>query len=243
MLKYIMKVCYGKIQVENKDLFFEFYKYENALPILLNLRLVLYLLFCLFLTIICSLYRNIGFTVFTCSVSFILLAYIIVELIRKNPFKRTPYEIRTMRLQEKIIKNFVTIKSNVISKSGWKKIKKVNKGLYKDLLSDECRNVCYYYAREIALIVKDVKLMYVSICDHLNDNETCAHVIIRRNDEIYCTNFRRTFKLEDYTRFFDMKIYKEWDYEEYKNPDFCKLVKKDFVNWCNENDVHGYERF
>ena len=40
-----------------------------------------------------------------------------------------------------------------------------------------------------------------------------------------------------------MKIYKEWDYQEYSNPDFRKLVKKDFVKWCNENDVYAYERF
>lgn len=243
MLKYIMKVFYGRMQVENKDLFFEFYKYENALPILLNMRLMLYLLFCLLLIVISEFYNNTVFEIFVYSICFIVMAYTILELKRKSPIIRTPYEVRTLILQEKIIKNFVSLKSNVISKYGWKKIKRADVGLYMDLLSDECRNVCYYYAREIALIVKDVKLMYVSVCDHLNNNKTCAHVIIRRNDEIYCTNFRRTFKLDDYTRFFDMKIYKEWDYQQYSNPDFRKLVKKDFVKWCNENDVYGYEKF
>lgn len=243
MLNYIMKLYYGKMEVENKHLFFEFYKYERALLILLNMRLMLYLLFCIFLIIISEFYNNKVFKAFVISFCLIVMAYTIIELRRKSSIMRTPYEVRSLILQEKIIKNFVSLKSNVVSKSGWKKIKKADAGLYMDLLSDECRNLCYYYAREIALIVTDVKLMYVSICDHLNDNETFAHVIIRRNNEVYCTNFRRTFKLDDYAKFFDMKIYKEWNYEEYSNPDFYKLVKKDFVKWCKENDVCGYENF
>ena len=85
--------------------------------------------------------------------------------------------------------------------------------------------------------------MYVCICDHNNNEITYAHVIIRRGDEIYCTNFRRTFKLEDYAKFFDMKIYKEWGYQEYSNPDFRKLVREDFVKWCDENGVCGYKYF
>lgn len=243
MLKWIMKLFYGKMQVKNKDLYFEFYKYENGLLMLLNLRLVLYLLFCMLLIVVSEFYESKEFRIFALSICFIVCSYTIVELKRKKPFMRTAYEVRSLTMQEKIIKYFVTLRSTVVTKKGWKKIKKVDKGLYKDLLSDECCHLCYRYAREIALRVKDVKLMYVSICDQLNNNETCAHAIIRRNDEIYCTHFRRTFKLDDYTRFFDMKIYKEWDYEEYSNPNFRKLVKEDFVKWCNENDVCGYKYF
>ena len=241
MLKNIIKTLLKNEGINNIDYVSEINKY-HALPILLDMRIFAYWIVFFILS---AILINKGRTCQLFGVGIIILysIYAMLEIVHRGPLTKTKYQIRTLKLTEFIMRYFVTLKGAVISKAEWRKIKKKDKYFFQDITSDECNHKCYYYARELALIIKDVKLMYVSICDYAHDNEKYAHAIIRRDNKIYDTNLRRTFNLDKYTKLCGMEIYKEWNYEEYSKIDFYKCVKEDFVSWCNKNNVIGYEYF
>ncbi len=244
MLLKLMHFMYKKERIIQRDLFYEFYKYEIALNRLLEFR-------DLTLSIICSL-----ISLFYCYNSKLLPTIVWfgiygISLLYWRYKHRTDvsqlynshYDIRTMYIQDWIVRHFVTFRS-VISKSDWKKVKKADPSLYKELTVNQHEQCCYAYSLELARILKDVQLVYGAVRQtFLPNSGLCAHAVILKNGEIFDSLLLRSFKLEDYQKAFDLKIYQIWEYDEFSVQDFAKDVKYDFVEWCKFNNVESYEYF
>ena len=241
MLKHYVKKFCKNINFTEKALFYEFYKYELGLPILLNMRLCLYPWISLLLFFFYKYNSILVLILFIVSTLTIFICCLI-ELKREKPDKLTLYQLRTLKLRDMFLKRITIRKNNVISKKDWKHIKKTNKKLYKKLLGDQSEDLSYYYAREIALILKNVKLMYVAIDDRLHET-IYAHALIRKGDQVYDSYLKRSFKLDDYAKLYNMKIYSQWSFKDYSDSAFRRTVKNNFTNWCIKNDVKSYELF
>lgn len=126
----------------------------------------------------------------------------------------------------------------VISYKEWQTIKKDNEWTYRVLRSDECNHKCYDITYVLANILRnpDIKIVWLCIRDRENPELKWGHAVLQKNNCIYDTNFRRTYKRDKYLRAFDAEIFKEYSLEEYiiqnrKSPsDF--LDWGEFENWC-----------
>lgn len=237
MLKLIMKKFSEDVKFREKELYYEFYKYELALPFLLNFRMVL----CLIIPFIPFLwYKYSGHSRLIPAIVAAIFAVVLIYLfvLSKQTFfsnKKTRYKQRTLELKNIIRKKVTISKNSVLSKKDWKLIKKTNKELYEDLLGDKSDDDSFYYARQIGLIVKDVELMYVAINDKSED-EVRAHALVKRDGKVYDPFLKRSFNLNDYARLYEMETYEIWSFKEYSKRNFEESVKKDFTNWCAENE-------
>lgn len=244
MLKFITRTFYhNKIYTTEPEMFYKIYKWRCGLFILLSLRRML------FVAILCVL--GIVWLIFIkpriYGLGFIIVGLILfdVEVIMK--FKkvgmRTPSQIRTLRMEQFIIK-LVSTNGKALGKKEWKAIKKYDIGLYNDLLSDECIHCCYYYSLEIARIIKDCNLIWGAVEEPFEDGHNYyAHAVILRNNYIYDSNMRQSEKYEDFIKLYKFKLYKQWNYNEYSRKDFRESERAEFRKWCKENNVSGYERF
>lgn len=246
MLKFIMHHLFKDIRIENRYLFYDIYKYEYAIPLILRFRYLIYSLSLYLISILISFKTH-----FFGKVLIAISIFLIIANLYENNKKRRPYyivtkfdfRIRSIRLEEKIRKIIVKANYNVLSRNSWSKIKSFDLGLYNDLLSDESIGCCYYYSREIGLIIKDVDLIWCSISDPFNKDKCYAHAIIKKNEYIYDTNHRMSYNFDDYAKLYNLKIFKEWSYDQYSNENFSLNIRKDFRNWCIQNGVSKYKNF
>lgn len=248
MLNLIMHHLYKNINIKNKDLFYDIYKLEYALPLVIRVRYLIYSI----LLYICTIFFSVVFnaeiiSIILLTLSIILFIANLYEINKpKNPcivVSLMNFQIRGIKLEEKIRKFFLISNSDVLSKNDWNKIKKFDKGLYHDILSDESTGCCYYYSQEIGLIIKDVNLIWCSISDPFSKDKSYAHAIIEKNGYIYDPNLRISYNFEDYAKFYDLKIYKKWSYDEYSVKNFRMNTRKDFRSWCIQNGVSSYINF
>lgn len=143
--------------------------------------------------------------------------------------------------------NLWLLDGRVISYKDWQIIKKYNERTYRLLRSDECNHKCYDITYMLANILKnpDIKIIWLCIRDRVNPELKWRHAVLQKNNCIYDTNFRRTYKRDKYLKAFGAEIFKEYSLEEYiiqnrKSPsDF--LDWEEFENWCksrgaNRND-------
>jgi len=152
------------------------------------------------------------------------------------------YLSNTEKFHKFFFKWFTLHNNKVISIKDWRKIKSQNKNLYLKLLSEESNNFCYKYSLELALMLKDVELIWCSVNCPI-EHDSFAHAIIVKNGYVYDSNRRLCYKFEDYVKFSNLKVYKTWSYEEYSIPDFRATVREDFRKWCKDNNVRGYRDF
>lgn len=248
MLKFIIHHLFKDISIENRDLFYDIYKYEYSIPFILRFR---YLIYSLSLYLISIPFLIIFKTHLFGTILIIISMFLIIANLYENNKKKRPYyivtkfdfKIRSIRLEEKIRTIITKANHNVLSRNDWTKIKSFDLGLYNDILSDESIGLCYYYSREIGLIIKDVDLIWCSISDPFNKDKCYAHAIIKKNEYIYDTNLRMSYKFTDYAKLYNLKIFKEWSYDQYSNENFSLNIRKDFRNWCIQNGVSKYKNF
>lgn len=124
----------------------------------------------------------------------------------------------------------------VVTKQDWSRIKKADPKGYREMCSDESLGYCYYYTREIALFLEDAQLLYCSIKG--NDGNDTAHVVIVKNNFVYCSNARTHFDLEEYQNEYILDVYKIFSKEEYGTEDFFDNIRDDFVKWCAQRNVY-----
>ena len=137
---------------------------------------------------------------------------------------------------------FTFYTNKVIPIKIWKKIKSECKELYLDLTSKECEGLCYYYSLVLGLILKDVDLIWGGI--YANDShQWYAHAFIVKNEYVYDSNHRLSYKFDDYAKANNLKIYRRWKYSEYNTKNFRSTVREDFKKWCDENNVVRYSCF
>ena len=246
MLKFFTKMLSKNVKTEEKELYYEFYKYKT-LESLLYFRMFLYVTIP---AIPFLFYEQSGFSriipIIFASLTIIAIIYIMLPtkqcFSNNSDDKINCFERNTYKLSN-IIQNISTIsKNSVPSKKDWKQIKKANRKLYDKLLYEnflgknkETIDV-FYYARQIALFLKDAELMYVAIDDECN-NKFHAHALVKRRDQVYDIYLKRSFKIDDYAKLYKMKTYKKWTYRDYSKCNFDRLVQEGFIEWCSDNGI------
>lgn len=249
MLKAITKFYYrNKINKDKLDVFSEAFKYYAGLYFILFLRKPLFE-FIVFIvaniisyTNICVAYILTGLVAIPACIDFLKI------LSSKYMLRGLAYKIRTTQLKNYIISHFI-MKKQFLSKQEWKLLKKNDPYTYNFIISDCAQGLCYEFALRLAKNIPDSSLMYISYSDcDLPINEDSgkgifAHSIVRRENEIFDTNFQQSFNINDYFTLFDVKVYHEWNYEDFSQENFKENVSEDFKKWCRKNNVKGYENF
>jgi len=178
----------------------------------------------------------------------ILLALVLVILVSKIPKKKLDnfiikkYQSNSEKLINFFFNLFTVYTNKVISIKIWKKIKSECKELYLDLTSESCEGFCYYYSLVLGLIHKDVDLIWGS-CYDSKSRQHYAHAFIVKNEYVYDSNQRLSYKFDDYAKANNLKIYRRWKYSEYNTKNFRSSVREDFRKWCEENKVKSYSNF
>ena len=181
-------------------------------------------------------------------ISAILIGSAIAILINKLPKKKLnnflvrKYQANSDKLINFFFKFFTLYTNKVIPIKIWRQIKSHSKELYNDLTSENCNGICYYYSWILGLILKDVDLIWGGIyCPTTH----CwyAHAFIVKNAYVYDSNFRQSYKFDDYAKAQNLKIYKKWSYDQYKIKDFHSTVREGFYKWCEENNITSYDCF
>ena len=230
----------------DRDLVYDTFKYEYGISFILSLGKVLlyciiyYIPLVIFIEHVIQISKALGLLGFA-----ILGCVPIIILLRNCKTKCNPfYPNRVERFVERNIRRyFITPRGKALSRSDLYAIKKQNSQLYWTITSEYCDNMCYSFARDVALCFPDAKLIYCAALNPFKENDVFAHAIFERNNEIYDTNRRMSYKKEEYERVFQVKIYKAWAYDEFSKESFYTDVRKGFVKWCQENNVGHYSLF
>ena len=241
MLKFIMTRHPSYQHIKNKELVYEAFKWECTLPVVISAcKILIYVLaYYISLMLFSERYKSL-------QILFDLLGLVpFIILYRRVRWMRNPFFPNKVEqfLERNIRRYFVTPKGNALSKDDFKVIKKQNPRLYWEITSDYCMGICYLYARDIALLFPDSKLIYCAATNPFEQNHVFAHAVLERNGEIYDTNRRMSYKIEDYEKIFKVQIYKKWNYDEFCKDDFQERVGDDFRRWCQENNVKSYHLF
>lgn len=249
MLKVLMRYSYrNKIYTDEPELFYELYKWNCGLFILISARKIIGAIILWTLGIVCITLINFKiYGLVFIAVGLFMFLLEIRELNKKVKFNslnaRTPAQIRTITIQN-FIRRQITTKGKALGKKEWEIIKKYDKGLYNDLLCDECEHCCYSYSLEIAKIIKDSILIWGAIEEPFEKGHNYyAHAVILRKGYIYDSNMHQSEKYEDFIKLYKFKIYKQWNYDEYSQERFRTSEREDFRKWCKENNVLVYEKF
>lgn len=241
MLKFIMIRHPDYQHIKNKELIYEAFKWEETLPFVISVCKILTYLLAYYIPLMLFVERY-------KSLEILLIPLCVVPLIilyRRSKRMRNPFFPNKVEqfLERNIRRYFATPKGNAVSKDDFKVIKKQKPRLYWEITSDYCGGKCYSYARDIALLFTDAKLIYCAATNPFKEDQVFAHAILERNGEIYDTNRRMSYKIEDYEKIFKVQIYKKWTYDEFCRDDFQEEVRDDFRRWCQENGVKSYHLF
>lgn len=245
MLKFIMIRHPSYQHIENKELVYEAFKWEDTLPLVIGIcKILIYMLTYGILLILLT--EKISLIAKSLEIIVIPLTFLpVVIFFRRRKRMRNPFfPNRVERFLERNIRRyFVTPKGNALNKDDFKALKKQNSRLYWEITSDYCGGICYDYARDIALLFTDSKLIYCAATNPFEKNQVFAHVVLERNGEIFDTNRRMSYKKEDYETIFKVQIYKKWTYDEFSKENFQESVRDDFRKWCQKNSVKSYHLF
>lgn len=249
MLKLLMRHFYCNIiYTDEPELFYKVYKWNCGLYTLISLRKIIGIYICYLLGIVLiipPITRMYGLALICISLFIFLLQG--MEFRKQTRLMlygiRTPAQIRTLYIQD-FIRKYISINGRALGKKEWKAIKKYDKGLYNDLLCDECDHLCYFYSLEIAKIIKDSILIWGAIDDPFAEkHEYYAHAIILRNGYIYDSSMRQSERYEDFKKLYNFIKYKEWGYNDYSQKNFRQNEREEFREWCKKNNVLSYEGF
>ena len=124
----------------------------------------------------------------------------------------------------------------VVPKEDWANIKNSNIEFYRELLGQDSIGYCYYYSRELALFLKDVKIIYC--CIELDNGEKTGHAMILRDDCVYNTSSKQHYYLEAYEKMRGFEVYRIFSEEEYRREEFFDNIREGFIKWCEERNVY-----
>ena len=249
MLEFLMRIFYKNvIYTDEPKLFYKIYKWNSGLHTFIMLFEKLVLIIFGLIAFVCSIFvKNITIVIILSVIFFIISILEILESKKRIEYNimglRTPGQIRIIKLKD-FLKKFISLNGKALGRKEWEEIKKTDKGLYNDLLSDECEGACYFYSLDIALIIKDSILIWGGIDDpFIEGHNHYAHAVILRNGHIYDSNMYQSIKYEDFLKLYKFKTYKQWNYEQYSKKDFRDCERTEFRKWCKENNVLEYEKF
>lgn len=243
----------GQFNPKDLKLFYKVYKYHLLLYIMLyvmllwNFKAIFALLISCVALIILIFSENIVISSLLTVVSLVLQYFIIKEKKKNTKLRclglKTLSEKRKIKIVEFLFK-FFTLNGKALGKEEWKKIKKYDFGLYRELLCDDSLHLCYFYSLKIAKVIKDSTLIwgYVEPC-FKNNTYRAAHALIIKNNYVYDSNLKLSIKYDDYASLYNLKIYKSWNYNVYSKKFFREDERAEFRKWCINNDVLFYEYF
>lgn len=241
MFKYIMVRHPDYKHIKNKELVYEAFKWEETLPFIISeCKILIYtLMYYIPLMLLTERYKCLEIILFPLAIVPLII------LLRRCKKMRNPFFPNKVErfLESNIRRYFITPKGKALNKEDFKVIKKQNPSLYWEITSDYSGGKCYSYAREIALLFPDSKLIYCAATNPFKENQVFAHAALERNGEIYDTNRRMSYKIEDYQKIFKTQIYKRWTYNEFSKVSFREDVRDDFRKWCEVNNVKNYHLF
>lgn len=171
----------------------------------------------------------------------ILLAFCIYKVYLDMQLKRkTDNEERKKyisKLQDRIA-NFSLLNFRVIPLKVWRQIKRENKEWYQHLRSEECNHYCYTTTRELANYMKDpkIKILWISAKNIVNGKEH-GHAVLVKNNYIYDTNLRRTYKYGTYIKCYEAKRFKRISICDYTNQEYMNVSFREFSLWCKKHGV------
>ncbi len=123
----------------------------------------------------------------------------------------------------------------VVTRADWKKLKATNPKRYKAYRSEESNHHCYSVTYELARIIKnpDVKIVWIFMESWCSK---CGHAILIKGDYVYDSNMRRTYKKDEYFRYFKVQVFNEFDYTEWKTYDELKQSEawQAFAIYCRQ---------
>ncbi len=244
MLKCIVKLAY-KRRVDSNiiDIFSNYFKYEIGIELFLNIRIILYYIICIIA--VTYLYYNdkiiTSYIIFGANI--LLLLYFLRDCYKKKLLETPNYIMRSYKITKWIIGHYI-FKKQFLIKEKWNAVKKTDRHLYYSLLSGYSIGRCHDYALDLALQIDNAILVYAGISNPIcKSRKACAHAFVIRNREVFDTNQRRSFNVDDYYKLFNVKVYNLWNYSEYSEPNFKEKVSKDFHKWCKDNNVSTYKYF
>lgn len=186
-------------------------------------------------------------TIFDLILSITSVVVLVIFIYRRPKIKLDDFIIKKYQDNSKklvifFFKLFTVYTNKVIPIKIWGKIKSESPKLYMDLTSESCEGFCYYYSLTLGLILKDVDLIWGGYYDS-KTHQYHAHAFIVKDEYVYDSNHRLSYKFDDYVTAKNLKIYKRWSYSEYSIKNFRSTVRQDFRKWCEENDVKSYDYF
>ena len=192
---------------------------------------------------LCCKVRNL----FSCIFIFINLALIVffhiieIIIIYKFKYKKNTMDEVVDWMIEKF-QNLWLLNWHVISFIDWINIKRNNRELYEMSRSAECDHKCYYISYLLANTLRnpDIKIVWMCI---KSLGKCCGHAVLQKDNRIYDSNLRRTFKREKYMEAFEVKVFREYSISEYLNKvnldsdKFTFLDWEEFGKWCEKQNV------
>lgn len=127
--------------------------------------------------------------------------------------------------------NIYLINPIVISYKDWKKIKKVSRKNYDEIISIKSIAQCYEATFYIANVVKNKNVKIIWLLCSMN-KEKFGHSVLAKGNYIYDTNRRKTYNKKKYLKHYNAKVYKEITLDEYliKNPKDMDLLLEEGLN-------------
>lgn len=124
---------------------------------------------------------------------------------------------------------------DVVSQKDWKRIKREDPELYRDMWkSKKYKGHCYYYARRLAMQLEGAELLYLSI---MYQGRYISHVVVKKADCVFDTNARIHFNLSEYLNLNNAKIYSTFSKQEYSQDEFFEQIRDDLKKYCQEHDI------
>lgn len=161
-----------------------------------------------------------------------IYCYIIYKwIIRKKDIETIAY-----KLSEKI-QNLNLLKGKVISNRDWIYIRNNYKDYYYDYRSAKCSGKCFDTVYRIANILEDPNIYIVWMSVGVLEKKF-GHAVLMKNDYIYDSNYRKTYRKSKYLNSYNAEIFKIFSINEYLEANIYKTIHwNNFDIWCRQRNA------
>lgn len=173
---------------------------------------------------------------------FIFIFYYVLYLLLKDSYLSSLLYLSYSKCIDFLFYHLYTCKGEALKRCDLKKIKLSDKSLYYTISTDECEGQCYITCFNVLNVLKKGKIVFLVTGVHYY-NKPSMHVLYVNNNWCFDTNFRMQFEYEKALKGYDVRIFKEFDYESIKDLsylEFNRKHKKEIETWCNANNCFSF---
>ena len=148
----------------------------------------------------------------------------------------------------KLFYNLITKRGKAISKNDFELIKTENETLYTYISELQCLENCYPVSCNLLKTLKKGHIEFISVINVFNEakEETkpfanTIHAIYVNNGWCFDTYSHKQYKIKDFYKIFEAKLWKKFEYSDIENVDYNKILipyVNEFAHWCRENNVY-----